>query len=221
MKKFFILSLVLLFAVSFNSFAQKKGKTTKPAATKSAPTSTNRIYETKSGKLVYKMDLLGEQFYTLYWDNYGEKEVKHLKVEVEMFGQKSVTENFELKLDGYLYKYEKGKPEGTKTKTYSSLGGAQGMPTDISKVAKEQIESMKLKDLGTREILGKTCKGMQMEPSRMKMEVWTWGNLMLESKTWLSQDGKPIEMNAVSLDLDVEVPADLFKVPEDVKFTEY
>lgn len=211
MKKIIIFCIAVFIIFSSNIFGQKKGK----------PTVTNKLYETKSGKLVYKMNLFGDQFYTLYWDNYGEKEARILKTEIEMFGQKTTTENVELKMDGYIYKYDTDKKEGTKSKAYTSLGGAKGIPSDISKMAQKEIERMKLVDLGTKEILGKKCKGYQMEPMGMKMETWSWGNLLLESKTWMSKDGQPIEMNAVSLELDIQIPKEIFSLPSDVVFKEY
>lgn len=217
MKKIVLLFLVFSLIFSFNALSQKKSK--KTAATTAKPAAA-KIYEAKSGKLVYKMDFMGDQFHTLYWDNYGEKEAKVTKIAIEILGEKSSSETVELKTDGYLYKYDLEKKTGTKSKAYSTLGGAQGVPSDISKMAKKEIEKMKIVDLGTREILGKTCKGMQMEPMGMKMEVWTWGNLMLASKTWLSKEGAPMLMDAVSLELDVAIPPEIFKVPDDIKFTE-
>jgi hypothetical protein len=218
MKKVYFLLFALILVFSNNVFAQKKGK---KETAKVTPVASAKLYDSKSGKLVYKMDFMGEQTYTLYWDNFGDKEAKIMKVDVEMFGQKSSTETVELKMDGFLYKYEVGKNTGTKTKANSSLGGAQGFPKDVSKMAQKEIDKMKIVDLGTKEILGKTCKGLKMEPMGMKMEAWIWGNLALESKTWLSKNGEPIEMKAVSLELDVTIPPEIFKVPEGVEFTEY
>jgi len=216
MKKIILLLIVLSIILSVNIFSQTKSK-----KTQTTKTTSNKIYENKSGKLVYKMNFMGDQYYTLYWDDYGDKEAKIMKVDIEVFGQKSSSENVELKVDGYIYKFDRDKKEGTKSKAYSPLGTAKGVPSDISKMAQKEIEKMKLVDLGTKEILGKTCKGYQMEPMGMKMETWSWKNLLLESKTWMSKQGEPIEMNAISLELDIPIPEDIFKVPSDIKFTEY
>jgi hypothetical protein len=218
MKKSFLIVLSALLIFSFEALSQKKAKTTNKSAT--AGKATTKIYESKSGKLVYKMDFMGEQFYTLYWDDYGAKEAKISKVDVEILGQKSSSENVVIKMNGYTYNYDLEKKTGTKSKTYTSLGGAQGVPSDISKMAKDEMEKMKLVDLGTKEILGKTCKGMQLEPMGMKMEIWTWGKLMIASKTWLSKTGDPMVMDAVSLELDITIPPEIFKIPDDIVFTE-
>jgi len=216
MKKIILIIVALSIILSVNLFSQAK-----PKKTQATKTTANKVYENKSGKLVYKMNFMGDQYYTLYWDDYGDKEAKIMKIDIEVFGEKSSSENVELKVGGYIYKFDKSKKEGTKSKAYSPLGTAQGVPSDISKMAQKEIEKMKLVDLGTKEVLGKPCKGYQMEPMGMKMETWSWKNLLLESKTWMSKQGEPIEMNAISLELDITIPEDIFKVPSDIKFTEY
>jgi hypothetical protein len=218
MKKFLILFTVLSLLFSFEAIAQKKDKKTKPAMT--TTTTKSKTYVNKSGKVVYKVDFMGDQTQTLYWDDYGAKEARYTVVAMEILGQKSKSESVEINIDGYKYNFDLEKKTGTKSKSYGSIGGAKGMPSDISKMAQKEIEKMKIVDLGTKEVLGKTCKGLQMEPMGMKMEAWTWNNLLMESKTWLSKDGAPMTMNASSLELDISVPPEIFKVPEDIKITD-
>ena len=217
MKKFFAVLLVLSLVFSLEAIAQKKDKKAKPAAS----TTTTKTYANKSGKVVYKVEFMGEQTQTLYWDDYGAKEARYTLIEMEMLGEKSKSETVELNIGGFKYKFDLQKLTGTKTKSYGSIGGGQGVPADISKMAQKEIEKMKLVDLGTKEILGKTCKGIQMEPMGMKMETWMWGNILVESKTWLSKTGDPMTMNASSIELDTTIPADIFKIPENIKITEY
>ena len=217
MKKFLILFTVLSLLFSFEAIAQKKDKKIKPAAT---TTTKAKTYANKSGKVVYKVDFMGEQTQTLYWDDYGAKEARYTVVAMEMLGEKSKSETVDINFDGYKYHFDLEKKTGTKTKSYGSIGGGQGVPSDISKMAQKEIEKMKLVDLGTKEVLGKTCKGIQMEPMGMKMETWIWSNILLESKTWLSKDGSPMTMDASSLELDITVPPEIFKVPDDIKITE-
>jgi hypothetical protein len=218
MKKILILFVALSLLFTFEAIAQKKDKKTKSAT---ATTITKaKTYVNKSGKVVYKVDFMGEQIQTLYWDDYGAKEARYTLVEMEMLGEKSKSETVEINIEGYKYNFDLKKKTGTKSKSYGSIGGGKGIPSDISKLAQKEIEKMKLVDLGTKEVFGKTCKGIQMEPMGMKMEAWTWNNLLMESKTWLSKDGKPMTMNASSLDLDITVTPEVFKVPDDIKITE-
>ena len=219
MKRIIIVLTALCLLISIEALAQKKASKTKTAATPAA--AAKKTYETKSGKAVYDVDLIGKQTQTLYWDDYGAKEARVTLVEMEVLGQKSRSESVEINADGYIIKYDIEKKTGTKTKSYSPLGAAKGFPSDVSKMAQKDIEKMNIVDLGTKEILGKKCKGIQMEPMKMKMEAWVWGSLLMESKTWLSKDGAPMTINVSSLELDVPIPPETFKVPDGIQIEEY
>jgi hypothetical protein len=112
------------------------------------------------------------------------------------------------------------KKEGTKTKSIGSIGGTKDLPENMDKMTQELMDRYKMKDLGTKEFLGKQCKGIEMMAMGMKTEVWIWNNIMLYSKVTMSENAKPMELKASKLEVDVAIPADKFQVPADVKIQE-
>jgi hypothetical protein len=177
-------------------------------------------YDVKSAIVTYDINLIGKQTQVLYVDDYGKKEARTTTTEIEIFGKKSKNEEVEINADGFIVKYDVEKKTGTKTKSYSSLGGAKGFPKDLDNLTKEVLDQYKLKDLGKKEILGKECRGFEMEAMGMKTEVYVWKNIMLYSAVYMTKDGKPIEIKASKIEIDVPVPQDKFQVPADVRLQE-
>ncbi len=215
---FFLLSFVIV------GCGQKEE--TKPAdsANQSAETTTaapeKGSYGVKSGIVTFENVIMEGMNQTFYFDDYGKKEARYTLMEMEMFGQKIRTGSVEINADGYLINYDIEKKEGTKTKSFGSIGGAKDIPADFNSMSKEVLERYNMKDLGTKEILGKTCKGVEMTAMGMVTEVWVWNGIMLYSKVQMSKDAKPMEIKASKIETDVAVPAEKFQVPADVKIKE-
>ena len=53
----------------------------------------------------------------------------------------------------------------------------------------------------------------------MDIKAWTWSNVPLYLEMGIGK-GKPIVMEATSIQTDVEIPADKFEVPEDIMMEE-
>lgn len=225
MRIFIKRSLIALAIISMifvvDSLAQKKSKS-KPAASKSASiaTSTSTPYTIKSGIVTYKSSVMGmAQDYTLYFDDFGKKECKYVYMKLEMFGQVSETSSSEINKDGYVYKIDWQKKTGTKTKSYSALGAAAGMP-DPKTLTDDMRNKYQYKDLGKQEIMGKECQGVSMVFGGMKMEAWVWNNIALRIYSYTKDGSVMMEINAVKFEENVSIPADKFEIPSDIVITE-
>jgi hypothetical protein len=215
----YILSLLFVLFI-FGCGKKDESKPQNAEQTQTVQKPAGAIYESKSGIITYNISFLGKQTQVLYFDDWGKKEAKYSTTEIEMMGIKSKTEEVELNLEGYIYKYDLEKKSGTKIKSIGAIGSAKGFPTDLDNLTKEVMDQYKLKDLGKKDILGKQAKGFEMDLMGMKSEVWIWSNIPLYTKVFLSKDSEPMEIIATKIEIDVPIPADKMQVPADVKLTE-
>ena len=221
-----ILLIVFVFGFIMSGCGKKDENKPESAAqtTNQTPPSdkpAGAAYDVKSAIVTYEVDLIGKQTQVLYIEDYGKKEARVTTTEIEILGTKSKSEEVEINSDGYTIKYSVEKKEGTKTKSYGALGAAKGFPEDLDNITKEVLDRFKLKDLGKKDILGKECRGFEMEAMGMKTEVFIWKNIMLYSAVYMSKDGKPIEIKANKIELNVPIPQDKFVVPADIKLQEF
>jgi len=82
------------------------------------------------------------------------------------------------------------------------------------------MDKYHLKEIAPKEVLGKQCKGYEIETMGINSKVWIWNNIMLSSVVQMSKDSKPIEMTASKIETDVQIPPEKFQVPADVKIKE-
>jgi hypothetical protein len=221
-----ILLIVFILTFLMSGCGKKDENKTESAnqTTNQAPPSgkpDDAAYDVKSAIVTYEIDLIGKQTQVLYIDDFGKKEARITTTEIDILGNKSKSEEVEINADGYTIKYSVEKKEGTKTKSYGALGAAKGFPKDLDNVTKEVLDRFKLKDLGKKDILGKESRGFEMEAMGMKTEVYVWKNIMLYSAVYMSKDGKPIEIKASKIELDVPIPQDKFTVPAGIKLQEF
>jgi hypothetical protein len=216
-------TFLALFVLSFILINCGKKDENKPAdaansATTAAPTSGT--YGVKSGIVTFENVIMEGMNQTFYFDDYGKKEARYTIMDMDVMGQKIKSGSVEINVDGYMINYDIQKKEGTKTKSLSSIGGTKDLPKDLSNLSKEILDQYHMKDLGTKEFLGKQCKGIEMTAMGMKSEVWVWNNIMIYSKVFMGENAKPMELKATKIETDVPIPADKFQVPADVKILE-
>jgi hypothetical protein len=177
----------------------------------STTTSDRKHYEVKSGIIEMKNSMMDGMKQTLYFDDYGAKQATYTSM--EMMRQKS--ENVQIMNDGWSFSYDAKTKKGTKMKIPDNAfsgGSAVPSPADLTDEMKQKYNYKELED---REILGKSAKGYSMSAMGMDVKVWTWNNVPLYLEMSTGQ-GKPIIMEATSIQTDVTIPADKFKVPKGV-----
>ncbi|OQY04026.1 MAG: hypothetical protein B6I20_03830 [Bacteroidetes bacterium 4572_117] len=193
-KKIASLSFILII-LSGSAYAQKYQK-----------------YYQKSGKLVQKIVGNSEGTSTTYWDEYGYKEVKIEETVTKIFGMSTKTKKTNLMLGSVMYEWEEKGDKVTKMTNDIAASWEKGNYTA------KQVEDMSIATLkqlgysktGTETILGKTC------------DVWegigksyAWKNLSL--KAVVKMMGISITYEPVSLDLDINVPSNVFELPKGKK----
>ena len=175
---------------------------------------SSRPYNVKSGIVESTVDMMSEQAQTIYFDEYGAKQT--IVTDVEVMGHKSRT--ISITADGWSITYDPAKKEGTRVKIPAGAAAAGGLPNP-AQFTDEMKKKYKVVELGSRTIAGKEAVGVSMEVMGTPMKVWTWEGIPL--RTEIEMGGKaPMVTEVKNLQVDVDVPADKFVVPADVKITE-
>lgn len=223
MKKFFMTFIIGILTISIfvscsgdkkSSDVVKKDETSKPVATESPKT-----YSIKSGIIFYDADALGiptKQEY--YFDDFGAKECRITKVELEMLGSKTSSISYEILKDGWLYKFDNQKKECTQTKAFQPIGKVSGMP-DLAALSADMMKQYKYKELESKDFFGHACKGVSMNVMGMKIEAWSYNNLLMFSKIWMGEQKTPMEMKATKFEENAKINSTIFEVPSDYKIT--
>ncbi len=149
---------------------------------------------------------------TMYFDNYGMLEVKNTKASLDMMGIKQVTDT-KVIMDGkWIYTLDKNSGEATKMDNplYSMYpeGG------DIEKIGEEMMTNMGGKKIGTETLLGKKCEIWEIQ--KLMSKIWVWKSIPIKSE--LNMMGMKITSIATSVEVDIDVSPDEFKIPEGVEF---
>lgn len=180
------------------------------------PKPADAAYDVKSGIVTFENVIAEGVSRVFYFDDYGRKEAWYTVMNVEIMGEKNSTGNVEIQVDSFFTRYDLQSKEGTKIISHISIGGAKDIPKDFSKLTREFIEDFQLKELGTRNVLGKECKGYGVTAIGIKTEIWVWNGIVLYSRIFMSKDAKPMEMRASKLEINVSIPAEKFQVPSEI-----
>jgi hypothetical protein len=198
-----------------SSEASSSSESSSEGSSTASTGTTKKQYEVKSGIVEMKNSMMDGMKSTLYFDDYGAKQATISSV--EMMGQKS--ENVQIMSGGWNLAYDAKTKKGTKMKIpENAFAGGSGVPSPAD-LTDEMKKKYGYKELEDREFLGKTAKGYSMSAMGMDVKVWTWNNVPLYLEMGTGQ-GKPIVMEATSIQTDVDVPADKFVVPDDVTLEE-
>jgi hypothetical protein len=170
-------------------------------------------YEVKSGYLEMKDDAFGNGKTVVWFDDYGRREVRRSTSVIEMFGRRIETANVSIRTPERSVEYSPAKKKGRVS------AGSAAAQTDPRALTDPKLrERYNVEELPDRVVLGRTCKGTSMEVMKgWPIRAWTWKGIPLLTQTRLG--GGMVTLEAVKLDVDVEVPQSLFDVPNDVKLS--
>lgn len=169
-------------------------------------------YQFKSGKVVYETSGSMTGTETMYFDDYGMLELKETKATLEMMGIKQVTDTKVLMNGKWIYTIDKNSGEANKMENplYSMFpeGG------DLEKVGEEMMINMGGKKIGSETLLGKECDIWEIK--KLMSKVWVWKSIPIKSV--VNMMGMNITQIATSVEVDISVSPDKFKIPEGVEF---
>ena len=168
-------------------------------------------YKFESGKVVYKLSGAQSGTETLYFDDYGRKEVRFTEAEMDMMGikQKMSTQTI---LEGkYIYSID--KTANTATKMENPMFDMFSDEDDLEKIGEDIMKKMGGKKVGNETVKGKDCD--VWEVPKIGGKIWVWESIGI--KTVVNMMGINITQELESLETDIDVSPDLFKIPEGIE----
>jgi len=168
-------------------------------------------YQFKSGKVVYKMSGIQTGTETLYFDDYGRKEVHFNKSVIDMMGVKQKSNTQTIMEGKYIYTIDLEKNTGQKME--NPLYEMFSDEDDLQKVGEDIMKKMGGKKVGTETLNGKECEIWEVQ--KMGGKIWVWNSLAI--RTVVNMMGMNITQEAESIETDIDVSPDLFKIPKGIE----
>lgn len=175
-----------------------------------------------SGYVKYKLSGGQEGIQETYFTEWGLKEVKITKASMDMGGEERrpvnttfiITPELMVNFDRVTKKGVKfPKPDYTEVyAVWEEHGG------DFGKVQDFLVAQSGMKSGGTGIVLGKTCKIWKQEQGNMKLTIWSWKGIQLKIKQEVQ--GFTFIQTAVEIKENVVPDENLFKVPDDISWTD-
>lgn len=172
-------------------------------------------YDVKSGKIVYKADLMGETKVVVWFDDWGAREARYQTSHIQALGKTIDAGAVDIRTPERTVHYDPANRTGTVT------AGAVPPRQDAAAFADAKLRAQyHYQELPDRVVLGRKCKGVSMEPMKgMPVRGWAWKGIPLLTQTRVGNAVTTLE--AVELDVDVAVPQDRLQVPPDVKLQKF
>jgi hypothetical protein len=178
-------------------------------------------YDLKSGIVSYTTEVMGmKNPMTIYFDDYGAKELTETFMEMEIMGTNTRTETYFLTMDGFKYDYTiettnndyTSKKEIRKSKFYGSSS------TDMNEMAKTMTDEMKkkyeYKDEGNETVAGVVGTKYSMKVGSTKYVGVTYKKVMLKTVSDM------INITADKIEENVSIPSEKFELPKDYTIIE-
>lgn len=220
-----ILSAVLIATFVSCSGGSDKTKdqndTTKTSDSTKSTSKNKGKYNLKSAIIDMNIETMGMvQKMTLYFDDYGAKECSETVYSMDMgMAGKIETHSMMITKDGYIYNFDLTNKTGTKSKIAENTKGKTDN-IDFNNLTAEMMKEMKITKEGTETVLGKTCEKYKMDNSDlgMKSSYCVWDGIPLKYE--VDMEGIVAKATTTKLQENVEVPAEKFEIPKDIKITE-
>jgi hypothetical protein len=165
------------------------------------------LYEMKAG--VFEMSVMkGVGKNVVYFDDFGRKKATYKTISI-LPGQEKHSLKIELP-DGTSYDIDLDTKTGTRMRV-------PPVPPEAAKMLAGAMGAKKVKDLPTKDFLGKPCKGIEAEALGMITRSWTWKGIVLHSEiTNAKGGGQPIVTDVTKVS-EEPVPPEKFDVPAGVQ----
>ena len=152
---------------------------------------------------------------TIYFDDYGDKFCNITETKLKYKGTTIVTTSINITRNDYTYTYNPEKLNGTKSK---NKGNINAMHVDFAGMDAQSLESNGIRKGGNTEWLGRECEVFILDNPALEMvgryEVWNKIPLKFATKIGSSE----MEMYAVEISENTEIPTSVFELPANVEF---
>ncbi|HNX08359.1 MAG TPA: hypothetical protein PKL96_12315 [Bacteroidales bacterium] len=148
----------------------------------------------------------------MYMDDYGKKQMT--EVSQKLLGQEVLQRSVSDSV--YMYTYSPKDKTGKKIKKES--GGPDNI--NFTAITREMARELNLKKTGTTVVAGHSCEVyiLEVPAANLKGTYYIWKGIPI--KTVSSVRGISITMEATRIEENPAIPAETFKIPEDISFEE-
>lgn len=185
------------------------------AAAPTPSTGDPRRFGHKSGMVKMKSQGGTSMTSTMYFDDFGAKMSTETDIHDSLNGKPLTISNISVLRDGVSVLYDPLKKVGRRS---ASSDAAMNYYPRFDALSAQERTQIAYKPLGKRTIAGKECEGHSFERNSIVLRVWTWDGIPLRTESQFSPS-QSLVMEAESIDLDAQVPADKFDVPAGVSLT--
>ena len=174
-----------------------------------------RKYSKKSGHVEYKLSGDATGTNSIYWDDWGRKEVQIQKSKTTVWGMTNEEDKTTLMLGSEVYSWKEGenrirKSENPMAKLWEEKHYTE---KDIEKFSKESLETLGFKKTGEENLDGKNCEVYEGVGGKL----WIWKENQIAIKTNVKILGINIASEATKIELDKSIDASLFEIPKNME----
>jgi hypothetical protein len=173
----------------------------------------NAKYGMKSGVIQMESVTMGmKQDVIMYFDDWGNLMMN--EIHMDFMGQK--THIVTIVKEGWTYQIDMIQKTGMKFK----IDSASYDQINYMKMDEEMMKKNNMKYMGEVEILGRQCKEYEIDMKTENMLVTTaiWNGIAMRSEATMM--GMKTIITVTDIQENVEIPAEKFEVPKDIKFSE-
>jgi hypothetical protein len=165
-------------------------------------------YYQKSGKLEQKLSGAASGSQTIYWDDFGNKELT--ESEMNMMGMSMKQSSLILGKDMYTWSSTEPNVYHIKDDITEEFEKRNFTADDFARLSEEMMKQSGFEKKGNETIMGKNCTIWENTEG---IKVWTWKNLTLQML--VNAMGMNIKYETVSLDLNTDILGSVFEFPKD------
>jgi hypothetical protein len=180
-----------------------------------ADSSYDKRYKIKAAMVEYSLSGSQTGAETLYFDDWGKREVRYTQTQISMMGFTQKTNRMGLLEGDWMTNIDLDRRTGTKMKNPMMDTVSNRYGKDLSAAGEDMLKKMGGRKTGTETIAGKLCD--VWEVSDMGSKTWIWKGVPL--KTQARMMGVEVTTTAVKVQ-EGGVPQDKFKIPSDITITE-
>jgi hypothetical protein len=202
MKKLLVVAALFLGTVAL--FGQNKIK-------------DEKVFEIKSGVIEYQVEGMSKGTKTFWFDDYGRIQCTRTTTTVKVMGFSSTEDKLEIRTKEWVYNIDMKEKTGTKIKTDAAMSPIDNTYSGLTDAEKKQFvegveQSMKIKDVGTGEVLGRSCNIKEVGDGN---KMWLYKNITLKSE--VGSGMIKVNETATKFDENKSIPATQFQPPAGIK----
>lgn len=218
MKKLSFLLLAVLFALAISSCGGGKSDennnqdSTQNTEENAADENLNpdQKFGVEQGIMEFKMTTMGmSSTMEMYWRDYGKENATITTM--NMMGMNTTSHT--IITNNYVYTWDNMTGMGTKVQVDMDKNNMQ---INYNNLDKSMMDQYNMVEEGTDDVMGKTCKVYTMNYNGVKSKTWVYKGMALKSESTMA--GVKTVLEVTKLEEGTEPPADVFEIPENIKF---